>query len=1319
MAFTKVDDVMIPIFDGTDYVNWKKRILKFFELKKCKNVATREKTVNDKEETWNEEDVKAMNFIYSSITNKQLEYIGDLDSAYKIMKKFDEMYLKESTALQIVCRNNIENIKLKDFTDVTSFFDEFEKATNELKAAGGKITEQEKLSYMLKALPSSHSYIGDLIDILPKEERTVEYLKSKIKLKSAEEKRSREQNSNAFYMEMRGKCYTCGKAGHKQVECPQGAAQGQEHGRGHGQSRGNYQRSYSRGYQRRGYSRGRSSNRGASNVTRNHQGQHNTQGNAFITEVHTSQVNNKENKVGYKNHINWILDSGCTDHIVNDDTVFDEYVTLDRPVEVKLGDGRMLKATKIGRIKAIFPVYENNVEITLYNVFYVKDMKQNLISYSKVTHKNKIVSCGNESRIYNQNRELIAIAKKEGNLYHMTSYVINNQDKNVSVSVAKNVNMTMKEKWHRTLGHVNFNYLNKLCKNELLIGLPKELETEYVKCATCIESKMSNLPFENSRTKAKEILEIVHTDINGPHPTAGNCGEKYFLTFIDDYSKLAKVYCIATKSETYNCFVDYVNSVENLTDKRVKNLVCDNGKEYMNTNVYNFIRDKGIRILPCPPYVHELNGVAERYNRSIMDMARCLLKEAKVNRMFWPEVVKASAYLKNRTLANTIVKKSPYEIFFNEKPNGKYLKIYGSRVFVRTPEALRKTKWDDKARLGVLLGYTETGYRILIDNKIINARHVDVVEEGIKYIGLSDNKDDVEVDEIDKNENENHQSQKFEQDEEPEGITEATSSKLETKESEVRHSSRTQKPNSKYINDDYVTNFIYVNYCDANVPNTFEEAIESHESESWKIAMNSEMESLTKNKTWKLVERPKDKKTLDVKWVYKKKDENQYKARLVVKGFQQKDQLENVYSPVVKMQTLKILLCYCCQNNLQIDQMDVETAFLNGQIISEVYVDQPEGYRKGTNKVYKLLKSLYGLKESPRTWYECFNDFMTELNFKRSNHDYCLFVNHNEKDPIYVLLFVDDMLICCKNQQKINNIKQKLSERFIMKDLGKVKTYIGIDIEHNTEKNIMTLSQTKYIESLGRKYNLENTKLYNTPMEVNLQLEPDQEIDKRIKYRNLIGELLYISTGTRPDIAYSVNYLSRYQTCYNETHYKYALRVLKYLYRTKDLKLTYTKNTETEVMDCMVDADWAGDCNDRKSTTGYVIRIYDNTIYWKSHKQKTVTKSSTFAEYVALSEAVTDVNFVKEMLKETFHIDNIEPINIFEDNSGALAIAKYGNLTKNSKHIEVQYHYVNENYEKGIINIIKIDSANNIADILTKSLCKAKLEKCRDMFKLL
>lgn len=322
-----------------------------------------------------------------------------------------------------------------------------------------------------------------------------------------------------------------------------------------------------------------------------------------------------------------------------------------------------------------------------------------------------------------------------------------------------------------------------------------------------------------------------------------------------------------------------------------------------------------------------------------------------------------------------------------------------------------------------------------------------------------------------------------------------------------------------------------------------------------------------------------------------------------MRGFQQSEVLEDLYSPVARIQTLKLLLSYYCQNKLTIIQLDVETAFLNGQVKSEVFVRQPVGYADNTGRVCKLRKALYGLRESPRAWYECFDNYMRKLGFARSENDYCLYIKNEKKDTSYLILFVDDLLICDKNIERLNEIKNNLSEKFCMKDLGEVKTYLGINIDYDRENSKMTLDQKDYIESLARKYNIIESKLYSTPMEQTLSLQPAQSASGDLNYRNLIGALLYISANTRLDVSYSVNYLSRFQNCYNESHYRYALRTLKYLYLTRELKLTYQRNSEVDIIDCYVDADWAGDKIDRKSTTGYIIRVFGNVIYWKSRKR--------------------------------------------------------------------------------------------------------------------
>jgi len=428
------------------------------------------------------------------------------------------MYIKKSTALQIVRRNNLENIKLKNYVDVCLFFDDFEKAVNELKQAGAVITEQEKLNYMLKSLPQNYSHIGDLMDVLPEQERTVDYLKSKIKLKSAEEKSNDASNdkSNVFKAEAKtsfqnnSKCYGCGKPGHLKKDCHSGNI---NRGRGRGFS----------GYKGRGLYNARNFHRGRGNYQHT---SHKHQGNSFHTTIANNTYTTSKNDMPKKGQIEWLLDGGCTDHIINTDEYFEICETLKKSVKVKIGDGRILEATKVGNIKTCFLIYGQNSEVTLTNVFYVKEMKANLLSYSKITDKHSIVSKGKLSKIYNPYGRLIAVAIKDERLYKMKSYV--NEEK-LQANMSRS-NMTTKEKLHRTLGHINFNNLEIMCKIESLDGLPKRIELEYLKCATCIENKMHNLPFYNNRRRAENILEIVHTDLNGPHQTTGY-QRKLFLEF--------------------------------------------------------------------------------------------------------------------------------------------------------------------------------------------------------------------------------------------------------------------------------------------------------------------------------------------------------------------------------------------------------------------------------------------------------------------------------------------------------------------------------------------------------------------------------------------------------------------------------------------------------------------------------------------------------------------------------------------------------------------------------------------------------------------
>lgn len=267
-------------------------------------------------------------------------------------------------------------------------------------------------------------------------------------------------------------------------------------------------------------------------------------------------VMSTEREYEQRKEVNWLLDSGCSDHIVNDEKLFSKVEKLHKNVNIKVGDGRIISAFAIGTIVMKCKVGQKETEIFIRNCYYAPDMSRNLLSVSKMTdYGNKIWTEKNLAKIFNSKRELIAVAEKKENLYVLNCQVI---EKNISAYTNDTVadeHMSNKEKWHRTLGHVNFKYLSSMCRNQVADGLPRYVEDVHLKCETCLTSKMSRLKFNNNRTRANQILEIIHTDVNGPITQTGYNGEKYFVSFIDDYSKIATVYFMKSKDEVFDRFV--------------------------------------------------------------------------------------------------------------------------------------------------------------------------------------------------------------------------------------------------------------------------------------------------------------------------------------------------------------------------------------------------------------------------------------------------------------------------------------------------------------------------------------------------------------------------------------------------------------------------------------------------------------------------------------------------------------------------------------------------------------------------------------------
>jgi len=468
------------------------------------------------------------------------------------------------------------------------------------------------------------------------------------------------------------------------------------------------------------------------------------------------------------------------------------------------------------------------------------------------------------------------------------------------------------------------------------------------------------------------------------------------------------------------------------------------------------------------------------------------------------------------------------------------------------------------------------------------------------------------------------------------------------------------------------------------------------------------------------VDLPIGRKPVDCKWVFRLKfgpdgTVEKRKARLVAKGFTQRYGFDfsETYAPVVKMSTVRSMLAIANQFDYAVHQMDVTSAFLNGTLKEEIYMRQPKGFEEG-DKVCRLNKSIYGLKQASKAWNECFNEHISRCGFRQCLEDSCLYIRESKLGPVYVLLYVDDVLIIAKNLQEIKTVKQMLINQFKMQDLDEAKMFLGLCIEREPMNGIMKLSQQKYINAVLKRFGMEECNPISTPMEPNLQLKKS-EIDQNLNkpYREMIGCLTYLTITSRPDISAAVSYFSQFQSNPGEEHWKHAKRILRYLKGTIDYGLIYKKSDPTcRQIIGFADANWATDVMDRRSTSGCLIKVYGATTAWSTKKQRTVALSSTEAECSALSDCICEVLWTCKLFEELSLRDNL-PVEVFEDNQSAIAIANSNGSSKRLKHTEIKLHFIKQCVHEERVKLCYIPTTDQPADILTKGLPQVSFVKHR------
>src|SRR5271169_498060 len=756
--------------------------------------------------------------------------------------------------------------------------------------------------------------------------------------------------------------------------------------------------------------------------------------------------------------------------------------------------------------------------------------------------------------------------------------------------------------WHQRFAHASYTTLAKL-------PFLRHLQPTYgdVPCVICIRAKAHKLPFATVVKHTSNALELVHSDTCGSF-SPSDTSKIHFITFVDDYTRYTWAYGIENKkAATVKAVFDlWKADAEKQCGKELKALRTDGGGEY-EKELDRYLKAMGIHHQVTAPYTPESNGIAERINRTLLEMMRSMLYQANLPNRFWTYALDTAVYLKNRLPHASIRHRTPFEMFHSKLPRYEQLRPFGCILYAFVPEERRpkQHKFLPVCTKGVFLQYIDESHTYkfwdLDRQKIDISHHVTFTEE--RFPEPLDFPGEVPA------------------------YSRFTPTPLIPETEREIH--------DMIVVEDVPTEFAFHAIDDSSTttpePTSYHEAINSPDREKWLAAMRDELKSIHDNKTWILCDLPRGRKCIGSGWVCKvKKDGNnkivKYKARVVAKGYSQVAGLdfEDTFAPVVRIESVRHLFAIAAFYGLYILHIDAKTAFLNGDSDLELYISQIEGFedRRYPHKVLRLRKSLYGLKQAPRIWYLLLCSQIISFGFEALGSDSSIYYSGARK--VFLAVYVDDILIFGKSQQSCTEIYDLLARQFKMENLGPPKTFLGLNILRSNGE--ISINQTGYIDRMMKRFRMESAATTSTPLPPSLPLLTTRSNDKKANqqlYQEIIGSLNHIAVFSRPDISCAVSQLSQFNKDPSETHLKAARHVLRYLKFTRHWRITYG-NAKTLDIRGYADANWGGDKNDRKSTTGYVFIINNGAVSWTSHKQSTVALSTMEAEYMSLSDAARE-----------------------------------------------------------------------------------------------
>ena len=1023
----------------------------------------------------------------------------------------------------------------------------------------------------------------------------------------------------------------------------------------------------------------------------------------------------------------WYLDSACTQHMTpRADWVRD--LQPSKVSHVRMGDLRLLPVQGEG-----FVMMEgmDGFEVTFHHVLLVEGLCGNLLSLGQVMEKG-VRGHFRDMKMYFQTPGGTTFTEGvvRGRMVELS--LKTHPLQGVQANVARGTKGGL-QLWHNRLVHASHGTIKGMARKDVVKGLLLEDEREE-ECPACVEGKMAREKFPTHEDVGEKPLQVVHADLCGPFRTPTRGGAIYFLLLIDQATRYTWGTLLQRKSEVVEKLKVWLPMAERQCDARVKFLRTDNGLEFVNHEVKAFLQAHGIERQRSCPRTQQQNGVVERANRTMVEKVRCMLSAMELPPKWWGEAFEHALWVKNRLTTKPLGgEKTPFEALFGVKPNLEMVRVFGCMVQYYVHDELRG-KLDMKARWGMHIGmsHESKGWKVIdVENGKTTVTRDAVFYEGMSWkkwkhgeekgcgdflsllIGTEENGGEEE-----------------EEKEEVKGVV--TRSKARRSLALLTHSTCDDDPHGVEAESDEVVAVIggeETEEEDEEAPRSLKEAMTMKEASKWKEAADEEMRSLEEQGTWELVDLPPGRKVVGVKWVFtKKRDEHgnvvKFKGRLVAKGYSQIAGLDygETYAPVGSFTTARVLLAVAAARDLELWQMDVKNAFLHGKIDREIYMRQPEGYEDGSNRVCKLVKSLYGLKQSPRVWYEALDGVLLKHGFVKSIADVALYYKDGVKgERMWLLVYVDDLLMASKSEEVLQETHDILASAFNLKRIEPVVMYLGMQIKRDRARRRLELHQTRYVEKVKERYGgqfvTKGVKgVPRTPlrcMKWGEELHDLYSGRPMHEYQQMMGSLMHSVVCTRPDMAYACSKLASCTHVRADHHWEELERCMKYLMATGGARLVYEGGEEALRVLAYSDADDASDPRDWKSRSGVLIMFGGAAVLWKSKKQGSVTLSSTESEYVAATLTAQEVIWMRILVKE-FQVEVEGSVPLMVDNKSAITLSKEPSLHGRTRHMGRRLSWLRQQVMRGMVKLHYVPTKQQVADFLTKNLPGPDFRWCRE-----